>query len=110
MTTLCKNDYDAIKFQFVAKNRNNSFEKSREIGSFLLLKIRKEGIGWLDGSKNSFFVNKTQRTLEALKILALRVLFMLEKNKQNEEMNKTVLFKIREGGIEKKGRVLFIWG
>ena len=42
--------------------------------------------------------------------LALRVLFMLEEKKQNEEMNKTVLFKIREGGIEKKGRVLFILG
>ena len=40
----------------------------------------------------------------------MRVLFMLEKNKQNEEMNKTVLFKIREGGIEKKGGVLFILG
>ena len=80
------------------------------IGVFFCHKFRKEGIGWLAESKNSFFVNKTQRTLEALKILALRVLFMLEKNKQNEEMNKTVLFKIREGGIEKKGRVLFIWG
>ena len=63
---------------------------------------------WHHGSKNSFFVNKTPRTFEALKILALRVLFMLEKNKQNEEMNKTVLFKIREVGIEKKERVLFI--
>ena len=28
-------------------------EKSREIGSFLLPKIRKEGIGWLDGSRVS---------------------------------------------------------
>ena len=52
------------------------------------------------GAKNFFFMNKTQRTLEALKTLALRVLFMQEKNKQNEEMNKTVLFinRLKDGG------------
>ncbi len=53
-------------------------------------------------------MNKTRRTLEALKTLALRVLFMMEKNIQNEEMNKTVLFKIKGGRIEKKEEVLFV--
>ena len=70
--------------------------------------IEEEGHEWLDGSKNSFFVNKTPGTLEALITLALRVLFMLEEKKQNEEMNKTVLFIMRWRDAEKGRGVLFI--
>lgn len=40
--------------------------------------------------------------------LALRVLFMLEEKKQNEEMNKTVLFIMRWRDAEKGRGVLFI--
>ena len=84
------------------------FNARRNPGYFYVQ--RREVSKWPTESKNSFFVNKTQRTLEALKTLALRVLFMLEQNKQNKEMNKTVLFKIMGGGLEKKGGVLFILG
>ena len=78
------------------------------IGVFFCHKFRKEGITWLAESKNFFFANKTPRTLEALITLALRVLFMLEENKQKEEMNKTVLFIMRWRDAEKGRGVLFI--
>ena len=85
-------------------------ERDREIGLFLLPKIRKEGDGWLDGSNNSFFVDKTPMTLEALKILASRVLFMTEDNEQNNGMNKTVLFKNQRIRRRCGRMVLFIFG
>lgn len=59
-----------------------------------------------------FFANKTSRTLEVLKALALRVLFMWGKNKQNREMNKTVLFIISRTRIKRRkdGFVHFVTG
>ena len=82
------------------------FNARRNPGYFYVQ--RREVSKWLTEFENSFFVNKTPGTLEALITLALRVLFMLEEKKQNEEMNKTVLFIMRWRDAEKGRGVLFI--